>query len=207
MDPPISEVTWLDAVAILNIPREPNVQLIHNVMHHTITANVNFYAMAAVVADEWRRVYNQLKDFPGVNESDLRLYVNAMFTVMPPINELTLRTEYSITSPALKGRADYVYLKATGPKQDRVGVVMEAKRLRSIDARAQLYIELSIVYAGFPIYGVIATVNEWVFVYYDGTAFIESFPAHIAGFHDVANISVVLRYIYCILEHEGCMVG
>lgn len=160
----------------------------------------NLHTITREILWKWDQ-RSSLFEFPGRNENECRDYIkDVLLSVVPKGGNL------AITTAKNKGIEIYTLT----PSEMPVLCQVETKKSDIEQGRAQLYPQLKACYElakeneGWdnPIYGIISTVMNWVFVRYNGKEWVELEPLAITTAHDKSGIQNVVEILYKIIQHQ-----
>jgi hypothetical protein len=163
----------------------------------------------------WTKLTSVMGPFPGNIEKASSLYIADVMQILVPLfsNYLRLEYEHFIKDEQFGGQIDMVVHADTLSKLPVVYIV-EAKKNDINQGRAQLYPQLKICHElakkeenwDHPIFGVISTVKEWIFVRFDGEKWLESNPFYISSENDRHSIEKLIEGMYKIMLHQSMLV-
>ncbi len=161
----------------------------------------------------WKQ-FASISDF-GDKEKKCTLYIGNIIQTMLPIfsNNLHFDAEYFVKNEQFGGELDMV-IHAYTPTKIPVVCIVEAKKNDINQGRAQLYPQLKICHDlakkvenwNHPVYGVISTVKEWIFVRFDGEDWLESPSFMVSSARDRDGIQKVIESFYKIIHHQNMLV-
>jgi hypothetical protein len=187
--------------------------LIRGVSHGDIFPDIQLSDLTDMINEVltiWKKRCNFI-EFPGENENECEDFVkDLIISVLPLGGNLAYKLRYPVKTEEFGGPMD-IAIYATTPSRMPVVYIVEAKKHNIDQGRAQLYPQLKVCYEeakkeekwDHPIYGVISTVNQWVFVKYDGNEWLEARSLMIASFDDRQGVEKVVEALFKILNYQN----
>jgi hypothetical protein len=202
------QISWDHVKKMLKIKKYEQGNVFDDILSRSDIQQDNLGKLMDNVLPLWEQLAIFMRPFPGNKESKTMLYIFELMQISMPLCSNNLQFDF------VKDQELDIVIHADTISKIPVVFIVKAKKNDLDQGRAQLYPQLKDCYElnkkeedwDHPIFGVISTVKEWIFVRFDGKRWIESPSFIILSQSERNGIQKVIESIYKIIHHQNMLV-